>query len=77
MARYRFKVIIEVDEDGKYIASCPALPACYAQGDTLEEALENIRDVIEMCLEELREEGREPEAEATEIVAVEEVEVAV
>lgn len=77
MAKYRFKVIVEVDEDGKYIASCPALPACYAQGDTLEEALENIKDVIEMCLEELREEGKEPEVEKSEIVAVKEVEVAV
>jgi predicted RNase H-like HicB family nuclease len=49
---YRLQVVIEVDEDGKYVAWCPALTACYTQGDTLEEAMENIKDVVTMCLEE-------------------------
>lgn len=59
MASYRLQVIIEIDKDGKYVASCPALQGCYTQGDTFEEALENVQDVIEMCLEELREEGQD------------------
>jgi predicted RNase H-like HicB family nuclease len=36
---------------------CPSLQGCYSQGETVEEALANIREVIEMCLEELRERG--------------------
>jgi len=49
---YRVQVIVEQDEDGKYIASCPSLEACYTQGDTFEEVIENIKDVIKMCREE-------------------------
>lgn len=49
-----FQVIIERDEAGYYVAECPALRACYAQGKSIDEALENIQDVIEMCLEDLR-----------------------
>ena len=51
---YEVQVVIELDEDGKYVAWCPALEACYTQGDTFEEAMENIRDVVSMCLEELK-----------------------
>lgn len=47
-----FKVIIEQDEDGIFVASVPALPGCHTQGDTYEKALERIREVIELCLEE-------------------------
>jgi predicted RNase H-like HicB family nuclease len=53
MEKYQLQVVIEVDEDGKYVASCPALRGCYTQGDTFEEALENIHDVIETCLIEI------------------------
>jgi predicted RNase H-like HicB family nuclease len=56
--KYQAQVVIEVDEDGKYIAWCPALQACYTQGDSFEEAMQNIRDVIVMCLDELKEEKR-------------------
>lgn len=57
MEKHRLQVIVELDEDGKYIASCPSLQGCYTQGDTFEETLENIGDVIEMCLQELKEES--------------------
>ncbi len=50
--KLRFPVIIEVDEDGCYIVSCPLLKGCHSYGETIEEALENIKEVIEMCLEE-------------------------
>ncbi len=50
--RHVFQVIIEQDEAGYYVAECPALKACYTQGKTFEEAVENIRDVIAMCLGE-------------------------
>lgn len=49
---YKFPVIIEKDEDGFYFVECPMLSSCYTQGDTIDEALKNIREVIELCLEE-------------------------
>jgi predicted RNase H-like HicB family nuclease len=49
---YELQVVIELDEDGKYVAWCPALQACYTQGDTFEEAMVNIQDIVTMCLEE-------------------------
>lgn len=45
-------IIVEKDEDGFYVVECPLLKGCYTQGETLDEALKNIREVIEMCLEE-------------------------
>jgi len=50
----KYRVIIEQDEDGMYVAECPALPGCISQGRTREEALENIRDAIKGYLESLR-----------------------
>ena len=47
----RFSVVVETDEDGVYIASCPALKGCYTQGDTYEEAMENIRDAIRLHID--------------------------
>ena len=55
MEIYDFKVILEPDESiGDYVVSCPALPGCYTQGDTIDDALENIREVILLCLEDMR-----------------------
>lgn len=47
-----FYVVIERDEDGLYVGEVPELKACYSQGETVDELMENIREVIEMCLEE-------------------------
>jgi len=49
-----FYVIIERDEDGYYVGEVPQLRACYSQGRTLDELMANIREVIELCLEEER-----------------------
>ena len=49
-----FKVIIEQDEDGIFIAEVPAIPGCYTQGKTYEEAVKGIKEVIELCLEEAK-----------------------
>lgn len=49
---FQFPIIIEKDEDDFYIAECPLLRGCYTQGKTVDEALENIREVIGICLEE-------------------------
>ncbi len=58
----RLPILIEQDEDGIYVASCPILQGCYSQGDTYEEAVENIKEAIELYLEsfpEVREEVKE------------------
>ncbi len=45
-------ILIEQDEDNVFIVSCPVFKGCHSYGNTIEKALENIREVIEMCLEE-------------------------
>ncbi|HEY4516242.1 MAG TPA: type II toxin-antitoxin system HicB family antitoxin [Candidatus Paceibacterota bacterium] len=45
-------VFLEKDEDGFYIVECPVFRGCYTQGKTIDEALTNIREVIDLCLEE-------------------------
>ena len=57
MGTYRYKVIIEQDEDGLFVASCPALQGCYTEGETYEEALENIKAAIRLHIEARRELG--------------------
>ena len=47
-----FPVVTSRGEDGYYIVQCPTLPGCVTQGRTLDEALKNIREAIELCLEE-------------------------
>jgi antitoxin HicB len=59
MKTYDFKVILEPDEAGGYVISCPSLPGCYSQGDNVEEALENIKEAIALCLEDMEAEGEE------------------
>ena len=45
-------VFVEKDEDGFYVVECPVFEGCYSQGKTLDEALRNIREVIQMVIEE-------------------------
>ncbi len=53
----KYRVVIEVDEDGIYVASVPSLPGCISQGRTREEALKNIQDAIKGYLESLKKHG--------------------
>jgi len=46
-----FTVLIEQDEDGIYVANVPDIPGCYTQGRTVEQAMERIREAIQVCLE--------------------------
>ncbi|GAP97810.1 type II toxin-antitoxin system HicB family antitoxin [Leptolyngbya sp. NIES-2104] len=48
-----FYVVIERDEDGMYVGEVPQLKACYSQEETIDELMQNIQEVIEMCLEKL------------------------
>lgn len=71
MRSYRFSVVIERDKDG-YFAFCPELQGCYSQGDTYEEALENIRDAVQLHLEDRLESGEEvPQPESVSLTLLE------
>ncbi len=50
----KYRVVIEQDEDGAFVAECPTLPGCISQGQTREEALRNIKDAIQGYLESLK-----------------------
>jgi antitoxin HicB len=53
-----FKVFLERDETyGGYVVRCPSIQGCYSQGKTVEEALANIREAIELCLEDMESRG--------------------
>jgi len=77
METYRLQVLIEQDEDGFYVADVPALPGCHTQGKTFDEALANIKEVIEMCIEEMREDGRPIDCRYPEVIGIKTLEVAV
>ena len=52
-----FNVTIDRDEDGIWIIECPSIPGCVSQGNTKEEALENVKEAIQLCLEVRAEKG--------------------
>jgi predicted RNase H-like HicB family nuclease len=51
----RFKVILELQEEGGYTVYVPSLPGCVSQGDTIQEAMDNIKEAIELYLESFKE----------------------
>ena len=67
----KLEVILEKDEDGYYVASCPAIKGCHSQGRTKKEALANVREAVLGCLEELNQQaerkGRRHRAELFKI----------
>ena len=71
----RYSVLLIPDpEEGGYTVSVPALPGCITEGDTFEEALDNVREAIQLYLETLRhlgepipEESAPPELAAVEV----------
>ncbi|CAN2039584.1 antitoxin HicB [Candidatus Magnetomoraceae bacterium gMMP-15] len=50
----KYRVLIEQDEDGVFIAEVDSLPGCISQGYTRQEALQNIKEAIEVYLESLK-----------------------
>jgi predicted RNase H-like HicB family nuclease len=54
---YDFKVLLEPDETGGYVAVCPALAGCYSQGETVADAMANIKEAIELCVEDMQARG--------------------
>ncbi len=71
MKRYMMEVVIEKDKEG-YFAYCPLLQGCYTQGDTYEEAIENIKDAIRLHLGD-REKDKQvlPSAESISVTTLE------
>ncbi|MDI6917187.1 MAG: type II toxin-antitoxin system HicB family antitoxin [Thermoplasmatales archaeon] len=53
----KFKIRIEIDEDGWYVVTVPSLPGCISQGRTEKEAKKNIKEAIKLHLSSLAEEG--------------------
>jgi predicted RNase H-like HicB family nuclease len=52
--RMKYRVFIEQDEDGVFVAEVPSLPGCISQGKTRAEVLKNIQEAIEVYLESLK-----------------------
>ncbi|MBV8858054.1 MAG: type II toxin-antitoxin system HicB family antitoxin [Acidobacteria bacterium] len=68
----KYRVLIEQDEDGVFVAEVPSLPGCISQGETRAEALENIREAIGVYLESLEAHGEPvPPPITEELVEVE------
>ncbi len=66
-----FPVVIEQDEDGVFILSCPMFAGCHSYGQTIEEGLANISEAIEVCLEDVYDEPH------TQFVGVRDIQLAV
>lgn len=67
----KYRILIEQDEDGMYVAECPTLPGCVSQGKTRQEAVDNIKDAIQGYLESLKKHNEPiPPSIAEEVVEV-------
>jgi len=64
----KFRVVIEPDEDGVFVAECPALSGCVSQGKTRDEALANIGDAIQGYLHSLEKHGEPVPGPITEAI---------
>ncbi len=64
----KYRVLIEQDEDGIFVAQVPSLPGCITQGRTRQEALENVREAIEVYIESLEQHGEPVPLSSTEEV---------
>jgi predicted RNase H-like HicB family nuclease len=69
LMRRHFPIIIEQDSDGVFIVDCPSFQGCRSYGDTIEEAMDNIREAIEACMEEM------PVADDVKFIGVRDLEV--
>ena len=67
---HNFTVLIEKDEDGVYVGSVPSIRGCHTQGRTIDELLKNIKEAIELCLEE------EDEIPEEHFIGIQQVQVA-
>ena len=68
MKVYHLPVVVEVDEDGFFIVSCPAFKGCHSYGKTIDEALANLKEVVAMCVDE------QPSVDLNKFIGVREME---
>jgi predicted RNase H-like HicB family nuclease len=66
----RFQVTLDRDEDGVWVVECPSIPGCVSQGQTRQEALQNIQEAIALCLETRAERGLPLTIETREVEVV-------
>lgn len=66
----KFTVTIDRDEDGVWIAECPSIPGCVSQGATRAEALDSVKEAIELCLEVRAEKGMPLTVETQQVEVV-------
>ncbi len=65
----KYTVVLEREKDGGFVATVPLLPGCVSQGDTREDAIKNIREAIELYIEDCRLAGDPvPEEDSVEYV---------
>ena len=76
MKKVYLPLIVERDEDGYYILSCPFFKGCRTYGESIDEAMENIKEVIELCLEENKNESQDLQ-EINNFVGFREIEVTI
>ena len=63
----KFVTTLQQDEDGGWVAECPAIPGCVSQGKTREEASRNLKEAMQSCLEVRKEKGMPLTVETREI----------
>lgn len=68
MKVYHLPVVVEIDEDGYFIVSCPVFKGCHSYGKTIDDALVNLKEVVAMCVEE------QPSADLNKFIGVREME---
>ncbi len=67
----KLEIILEQEDDGTYSVHCPALKGCHSQGETREEALNNIQEAIQLYLEVANEKAREIIVQHPKSIAIE------
>jgi predicted RNase H-like HicB family nuclease len=70
-----YPVFIRAGVSGKYVAECSSIVGCHSQGDTIDDALANIREAIELCIEDMRERGEPLPPPATALLSEVAIEV--
>ena len=68
MKTYHLPVVVETDEDGMFIVSCSVFKGCHSYGSTIDEALDNLKEVVTMCIDE------QPAEELNKFIGVREME---
>ena len=71
MKKYHLPVLVEIDEDGFFIVTCPLFKGCHSYGKNIDEAMFNLKEVAEMCI------GEQQELATNQFVGVREMELTI